>query len=292
MILIAGGSRDPNLTRLREEAGRSEIVTEALLFGHRWPAVSWDMARDELVADGRRLSPSAIFFRHDVFGSMADERPQVAAAALAWYGLLEGWTAAHPACRSLNANARARLNKPLALRVARDAGLAVPSTVVSSDVARIEEAAQRFALVGKPVVGGEYCRPMPEVLESRDADWLRATPLIVQERLEPPEVRIYRVGESVLPFVVEAPALDYRTSAECVVRPLGRDALAAHVVEGFGRLTEELGLDFAAADFKSCPRSGELLFLEVNTQPMFAAFDAASGGSVSRAILEHLTDTR
>jgi hypothetical protein len=50
-----------------------------------------------------------------------------------------------------------------------------------------------------------------------------------------------------------------------------------------------LRLDFGAADFKTCPKTGRFLFLEVNSSPMFAAFDAASDGAVSRAIAESLS---
>lgn len=36
-----------------------------------------------------------------------------------------------------------------------------------------------------------------------------------------------------------------------------------------------IGLDFAAADYKTCADTGKLKFLEVNTAPMFVAFDCA-----------------
>jgi hypothetical protein len=55
---------------------------------------------------------------------------------------------------------------------------------------------------------------------------------------------------------------------------------------------DRMGLDFAAADFKTCPETGRLLFLEINTGPMFAAFDQASDRAVSRALADLLSPGR
>ena len=52
---------------------------------------------------------------------------------------------------------------------------------------------------------------------------------------------------------------------------------------------DALNLDFGAADFKTSPDTGRYLFLEVNSSPMFAAFDAVSDGAVSKAILDWMS---
>jgi hypothetical protein len=39
-------------------------------------------------------------------------------------------------------------------------------------------------------------------------------------------------------------------------------------------------------------RDREYRFLEVNTQPMFAAFDKAADGRLCDAIIDHLSETR
>jgi hypothetical protein len=51
---------------------------------------------------------------------------------------------------------------------------------------------------------------------------------------------------------------------------------------------DEVGLDFGAADFKTCPDTGSYRFLEVNSAPMFAGFDRVAKGCLSAAILEWL----
>jgi hypothetical protein len=51
---------------------------------------------------------------------------------------------------------------------------------------------------------------------------------------------------------------------------------------------DEFGLDFGAADFKASPETGRPLFLEVNSAPMFAAFDRVAAGALCDAILDWL----
>ena len=112
-----------------------------------------------------------------------------------------------------------------------------------------------------------------------------AAPAIVQPRLTPPEMRIYAIGGRYFAFNVISPELDYRSTQNCRVESTD---VPARLVERFGALLERLGLDFAAADFKTCQDTGELLFLEVNTGPMFVAFDQATNGELCHAMVQAL----
>jgi len=85
---------------------------------------------------------------------------------------------------------------------------------------------------------------------------------------------------------VISPELDYRTTQNCRVESL--DLLPAELPARLSTLLDKLGLDFAAADFKTSPDTGELMFLEVNTGPMFAAFDRASNGLLCDAMVRAL----
>ena len=64
------------------------------------------------------------------------------------------------------------------------------------------------------------------------------------------------------------------------------------LVGGLRTLTTKLGLTFSAADFKTCPKTERFLFLEVNSGPMFAAFNAADEGRLNAAIIGYLTGSR
>ncbi len=63
-----------------------------------------------------------------------------------------------------------------------------------------------------------------------------------------------------------------------------------HLLGPLRKLTNRLGLNYAAADFKASAESDALIFLEVNSNPMFAAFDHASDGALVDGMLDWLTE--
>lgn len=288
MILIAGGDTDPHLRRVVERAERAGLEHRPLLVGRGSnPGLYWDLPGDRLYVDGEPLAPSAVFLRYDVFTSLEDGRPQSAERARAWYVAVLGWALAHPRVRLLNRRtALLQPNKPLMLERARRAGLAVPPTAVANDLALLESAVAGPA-IAKSVTDGAYTEPLEEALERAGArDGRTAVPAVVQPRLVAPEVRVFVVGGRFHAFRLVSGELDYRTDPEVEVEPL--DHLPAGVEAGLGRLVRELGADFGAADFKASPESGELLFLELNSMPMFAAFDRAADGALVDSMLRFL----
>jgi hypothetical protein len=48
-------------------------------------------------------------------------------------------------------------------------------------------------------------------------------------------------------------------------------------------------LNFSALDFKTCQRTGRLKFLEINTGPMFVAFDKAANGELADGMIHALS---
>jgi hypothetical protein len=139
---------------------------------------------------------------------------------------------------------------------------------------------------GKPVAGGDYCYSLAEALEKAEVrDGLTAVPAIVQQRLVAPEKRIYVIGASSFAFEVRSNSLDYRVKqdAELILLPEVPLELA-----NLRKLMSILGLNFGAADFKTDPETGDLVFLELNTSPMFARFDEAAGGQLCAAMVREL----
>jgi glutathione synthase/RimK-type ligase-like ATP-grasp enzyme len=114
---------------------------------------------------------------------------------------------------------------------------------------------------------------MPDVSSAR--------PWIVQEKLAYPEMRIFRVGRHYFAFSITSPDIDYRNSDDFTLVEVEPPQ---EQVEALQRLTDLLGLDYAAADFKTHPQTGRLMFLEVNTMPMFTAYDDAAQGRLSDAL--------
>ena len=233
------------------------------------------------------LECAAAFVRPDVFTALNDGHASSQYRAMAWHTALTGWLAAHPEIFIFNRrNLNQMTNKPLVLKLAHDCGLAIPQTLITNDRRRLAGYLPDGSGVVKPINGGGYCEPLADVLERTSVKEGRmAAPAIVQQRLVPPEVRIYAIGNRYFGFNVISPELDYRATPNCRLESMD---VPRQLLEPFGALIARLGLDFAAADFKSCPQTGELKFLEVNNGPMFAAFDRATNGELCQSMVQTL----
>ena len=181
-------------------------------------------------------------------------------------------------------------NKPAALLRARANGLRVPPTWVSNDAAQLAPRLSE-ACIAKPVAGGGLCQTLDEALQAaprpvQGQPAFLAMPALVQPRLVAPELRIFVVGAQTFAFEVRSPSLDYRALQDADVQPVPVPSRAAQPLHA---LMREFRMDFGAADFKTDPDDGDLVFLELNTSPMFARFDAACGGALCRAMVEHLS---
>lgn len=292
MLLITGGSSDPNLEVLEQKARDIGIPAHFLKVGPEdSPVLSWDLLEDRLTLNRKLVSPQSLFIRYDAITEIADPRPEVVHRAYGWFTTVFGWALAHPSVRLLNRAYEGKItNKPFTLQLALQAGLSIPVTVVSNDLERISETARDHPLIGKPVAGGDYCYPMEEALETvTEQKGIAAIPAIVQNRLVPPEVRLFFVGDEFFAFKVDAETLDYRRSKNWQINCLDLSSLPQEIFVGLQNLNKSLSLDFGAADFKACPQTGKLLFLEVNSQPMFAAFDEACNGKLAQSILNWLS---
>ncbi|TMQ08533.1 MAG: hypothetical protein E6J91_32910 [Deltaproteobacteria bacterium] len=264
--LIVGGASDPNLGVLIEAFRRAGVPAQPVLVGAEVPALAWEPVGGPLVIDGRSRTPRAMFLRHDVFGSLGDRDPRNAAM----------WASAN--------------HKPAALALADQVGLRPPATLVTNDRAAAEAFLGSCDKIAKPVAGGDLARPLCEAMAmaSRSAGPF-AAPAIIQERLVPPEVRVYVIGEQTFAFEVKSRHLDYRAANDAEVIAL--DAVPDGIAGPLLRLARTMELDFCAADFKGAP-DGSLRFLEVNTSPMFARFDQASGGQLCDALVAWLCEAR
>lgn len=284
MLLLAGGDVDPQLLRLLKQATRQGVAVHAMLAGQSGiPRFCWDVRANCLLDEGQVLQPHAAFIWQDVFTFLQSNKPQDQAVAREWYNAVAGWLLCHPDVKVFNRAflGRGPVNKPHMLHLALQFGLEIADTFITNDGRQMDELAVTQAWVSKPVSGGAHCQ------ELAVSGWSCALsyPQIVQRKLQQPELRVFRVGEEWFGFHVSSPELDYRVSSstQVVAAPVPGD-----VREKMGMLTDHLGLDFAAADFKTDPVSGRLQFLEINTSPMFAGFDQVVSGALCRAMLAWL----
>jgi hypothetical protein len=291
LVLIAGGEADPHLLSLSRRAMEREIpVLEFLTGADRTPSITWDMQADTLLLDGQEARPGAGFLRYDVFHTLADKRPAVEFRAQAWHTALHGWMLAHDDVRMLNRNFGGLTNKPHVLTVAAACGLQVPRTIITNDLAMLDAMPGAEEMIAKPVPGGGFTQGVGELLRTTPRrEGRSAAPAFVQQRLVAPEVRIYGVGGRFIPYRVVSDLLDYRADEDALVEPLPVEEIDAGVLAGLARLMDRLRLEYGAADFKTDADTGGLVFMEINSGPMFAGFDRVSNNAVSNAILDYLT---
>jgi hypothetical protein len=290
MLLIAGGETDTQLQRMVAHAKARDVTMMTLLHepGDDLPLV-WDLETGVLRVGTAEIRATSAFVRQDVFRFLASKRATDQTDARNWKVTFDGWLWSNPDIRIFNRGFAMKdaVNKPLALIWARDAGLPIPRTAIHASKDEAMAALARGPVVYKPVAGGDMCRELDAEALDRVRKPHLPRPYIFQERLVAPDMRIFRVGERFYAFEIEADALDYRTvGGDAVIR---RVPVPLHLLGPLRRLTNRLGLTYAAADFKLSAESDTLVFLEVNSNPMFAAFDHASEGVLVDGMLDWLT---
>lgn len=291
-LLLAGGHEDPNLTVLADAVKKTDVeLLDLRLPASESPAFFWNYQDGTPRLQGKPLRPTGAFIRHDVFGAMKDSRTAVSSRAMAWYQTVNGWLLSDPGIRIFNREMLpAAMNKPASLIFAREAGLRTPQTWITNEPGSVTNNGAKVhaqTMIAKPVLGGDYCYSLEDALKKTALrNGLGASPAIVQTKLVAPEVRIYVIGQMAFAFELRSGSLDYRVNQDAEVVPL---AEVPKEVTQLRKLMARLGMDFGAADFKTDPDTGELVFLELNTGPMFARFDHESGGKVCAAIIHELT---
>jgi hypothetical protein len=290
MIFVAGGQLDVNIGTLLRRILRRRIDFIDLLVGPELlPLVVYDLRTGVLQLNGRTLRPRASFVRHDVFLQQKSSHPAATPAALNWFYALKGWELANPNVTAFNRQSASRENSKIHnLLIAQRIGLRIPETVVTNDFTDID---RRLSgpLIQKPVAGGEYTTTYESFLAGlENAPSLSRYPRFIQPRLSRPELRIYRVGDCLLAFSLSSDDVDYRERQRVTLASVAAPvALADKLIA----LCDAVELDFAAADFMRDDATGEWCFLEVNSQPMFAAFDDVCDGRLCDAMIDHLLKT-
>jgi glutathione synthase/RimK-type ligase-like ATP-grasp enzyme len=281
MLLVAGGQLDPNIGALLRQALRRGIDFKDVLVGPSLtPNFHLDVDKDALFLDGESIVPTACFVRHDVFLPQKTGDRSDHASALNWFYAIRGWAMSRPSVNIFNRHTYLSENNKIEnLYIARQAGLHIPDTFISNDSNfHFDESVE---WITKPVAGGEYTTLF------RKNEWARTPsrhPLFIQKRLERPEFRIYLIGYNIFGFRIDSDSLDYRVKHDVILDTVD---LPPKIGDSLISLCNTLGLDFAAADFMQDDKE-TWRFLEVNSQPMFAAFDRHVDGKISDSIIDFL----
>ena len=171
------------------------------------------------------------------------------------------------------------------LILAQKLGLLIPDTWMTNDAEELGRYSVGSA-IAKPVAGGDFCYPLEKLQSSiQFRNGCAAMPAIVQNRLVAPEIRIYIVGNYAFAFEIRSQHLDYRVKPDAEIISL---ETLPEEVELLRKLMASLRMDFGAADFKTEPKTKQLVFLELNSSPMFVRFDQILQGALCEAMIETL----
>ncbi|WP_410614040.1 RimK family alpha-L-glutamate ligase [Amycolatopsis sp. lyj-109] len=167
-------------------------------------------------------------------------------------------------------------------------GWQIPATCLTTDP---EEALEfvRGCRAGAIFKGASATKTWATVFEPHHESRLPRLvhlPVLFQERIVGPDVRIHVVGDQSFGELIDSPVLDYRTVRG--VNDYRTLVVPPEIAEGCARLTGHCRVPLLGVDFKIERATGQWFFLEANSMPCFEGYDERAGGAVSRAIAEWL----
>jgi len=214
--------------------------------------LQWDLQTDVLTVNGKTLCFNIYFGRADTFGPSTDQMS-------ANYYLMRNYLLAHPAIKRHNRTYERDVpTKAANILLARSVGFVTPQTVIGTQSGIADS-------IVKPLTGGHY------VVPGGSAQY----PAIIQERIHGTNRRLFIVGNQSFGFDIISRELDYRKDAFVEIR---QSSFSSSLVAKAFDLASLMGLSYSALDFV------EEYFLEINTMPMFAAFDQLAKGQIADAI--------
>lgn len=281
MILIAGGSLDPNIHAVIQ-AAKDNNYKYNVLYTDRHMAF-WDINNNTLLASTQKLQFDSVFSRPDVFTYDYYSQVRQRNSAYKWHHMIHTYalTQGH---RILNPNhVFQETTKIYNLLKAKEFGFDLPETYVAGgmDLNIID----RTAYITKPVDGGAHAFSLDEV----DDPFVNG-PAFIQEKLETPDMRIFRVGADLfVAFYLHSPSVDYRERQDATVTYIEDESVYEEYLQPLIKLSDHLGLEYCAVDLKRKQGTEkEFKFLEINTLPMFSEFDKKSEGKIAKGIVDLL----
>ena len=186
-------------------------------------------------------------------------------------------------------------HKPLQWTVARQVGLTVPKTLVTSNPERAREfiAGQRGGgVVFKAFLAMMEAWRETRLVEQEDLDRLdlvRLAPVIFQEYIAGVDLRVTIIGKQIFAAEIDATDTAYPVDMRMVVgdskvRPV---TLPAKVSRMLFALMKALHLVYGAIDLKRTS-SGDYYFLEVNPAGQWLFTERLAGLPISQAMADHL----
>lgn len=287
MIFISAAEDDLVVPYLTKILMSQAIPFISAIYGEtslHTPKVTWDIKKNELFIGTRRIHATGAFIRNSTVSIKGRKEGMQYAKAENWYLFFRSWVCANPHIKQFNSSlAFQHTAKTHILALAVQCGLEIADTYISNHYAFFNTLEQDNYII-KPLMGGSHTQILSDIPEiSRQNDW--QVPAILQEKLISPDLRIYRIDNQWVAFEIYSDNIDYRVNNDVSIKEV---PAPPHLIKGLRTLTDHIGMDYTAADFKRHP-DGHYCFLEVNTSPMFEYFDHVSGGKISNAIITYLS---
>lgn len=279
-LVIVGGESDPNTQRIVDQAhlrGLDYLFWDT----DRCEAcqIAWDLHQPHIDFGDERITPSAMFLRYNVFDGDA-------ARNHAAFDVAESFALAWPSIRLLNRRTAGDANnKSRNLARARVCGFEIPETTVLGDLTPLETVPAPQSKIIKPLAGGDHAFVVSDVIGDRSR-LESLPPQFVQEKLDGENIRVFSIAGELFAFHLQTTEIDYRTDHNVAIAAID---VPGDLVDPIHRLVDQIGFDYCALDFRCRDRFEGPVFLEINSFPMFVAFDDACENRLADAMLGFLS---
>jgi glutathione synthase/RimK-type ligase-like ATP-grasp enzyme len=225
-------------------------------------------------ACGRRPPEPAALERADVFHDLLNQWLETTAAVVV----------NRPGAMATN------MSKPYQAQFAMRVGFHTPPTLVTNDVAELEQ----FRATHGPVVYKSISsvRSIVQTLTPERASrlsLLRNLPTQFQAFVDGVNVRVHVVGHEVFATEIETEAVDYRYASRdgisLTMRPFD---LPADVADACRRLSGDLRLPFTGIDLKRSS-DGRWYCFEANPSPAYSYYEGDTGQPIADALVRYLS---
>ncbi|HVE01713.1 MAG TPA: hypothetical protein VNB78_08495 [Sphingomicrobium sp.] len=191
----------------------------------------------------------------------------------------------------------AAAHKPWQLETARDVGLAIPDTLMTTDPEKVRAfwESRRGEVIYKPFLQTFHSWRETRQLKREELallDSVRLAPVIFQSLVPgAADLRVTIIGDEIFPAAVDIDKMEYKLDVRLNQQAYERHQLPADVGAKLLELMRRLGLEYGAIDLRLTP-DGEYVFFEVNPAGQFLFVEHACGLPISAALAARLAAGR
>jgi hypothetical protein len=187
----------------------------------------------------------------------------------------------------------AAAHKPWQLELARQVGLNIPDTLITTDPDKVRAFwdARRGEVIYKPFLQTLHSWRETRQLKREELamlDSVRIAPVIFQALVPgAADLRVTVIGNEVLAAAVDIRKMEYKLDVRLNQQEYERHDLPPEVADKLLALMRVLGLEYGAIDLRLTP-DGDYVFFEVNPAGQFLFVEHACGLPVSQVLATHL----